>query len=318
MVASSNTAPVPIQTILPLDNETENLKENPATTNIPESLEIVFEKTKPGQYVLVKATIDGEAYLYLVSGEGEITQKFNMDADWAASNDGTQLLVMPYSSGQFKNFNSLTREWTDINIDAECYEGNWSPDRKYIALSCSNGGSIDIYLFDMSSNSMSKITDCQKQDMACKNPSWSFDGQWLAYWKVEVRSGTDLLHEIYYFNTSCIKEENCPGKEIGPITSDSNPTWSPNNELLAYYENKIDVYKIDKFGSNSLFKTINFDLEGEENLQNIFCSPDGKYLVSTGAVWDSKIYIFSLSNNTSDAILLKGENIVIVGWLVIS
>jgi hypothetical protein len=66
-------------------------------------------------------------------------------------------------------------------------------------------------------------------------------GQWLAYYRNEEKSGIHTLDGVYLINMAC-KESGCK-KQIGPIPSDSNPTWSQNNELV-----------VSEFGSISFFE----------------------------------------------------------------
>jgi Tol biopolymer transport system component len=248
----------------------------------------------------------------VLSTKKEIVKKIPIDANWGISNDGTQLLIIQPSLKHAYNFNSLTKKWTDLDLKNECYEASWSPDKRYIAFGCGNGGAMDIYITDNASGSTLMVTNCQKKDFVCSKPSWSFDGQWLAYRAVEVRSGTNTLHAIYFFNVSCIKENNCLTKQTGPINSDSNPTWSPTNELILAFSNSIKFYKI-KEGSIVLSKETKTDVS---DIRYISSSPDGEY-ISYGLIDNQTIYLLSQSSNTSE-VFLQDENIIIIGWLVIS
>lgn len=280
-------------------------------TSTPHEMRTHFDDIKPGQYLLVQSYTRGEPYLYVITTGGETVKKISADVNWGTSNDGSQLLVMqPPPSEHVNNFDSLTKKWTNLDLKNECYEANWSIDKKYIAFGCGNGGAMDIYVRDNISGSMTKVTDCWERDYVCSTPSWSFDGQWLAYRAVEARSGTDTLHAIYFFNVSCIQEGNCIKKRIGPVDSDTNPTWSPTNELILVLSGSMKFYHI-KNGSAVLSKEIKTNMS---DIRYVSGSPDGKY-VSYASIDNKVIYILSRLSNTSE-VLLQDENITIIGWLV--
>jgi Tol biopolymer transport system component len=54
----------------------------------------------------------------------------------------------------------------------------WSPDGKSIAFSALSGGFTDLYVFDLSTNTLRQLTDDAPADL---QPSWSHDGHTLAF-----------------------------------------------------------------------------------------------------------------------------------------
>ena len=63
----------------------------------------------------------------------------------------------------------------------------WSPDGKSIAFSALAGGFTDLYLFDLSTNTLRQLTDDPSADL---QPSWSHDGHTIAF--VTERYSSDL------------------------------------------------------------------------------------------------------------------------------
>jgi Tol biopolymer transport system component len=271
-----------------------------------------IKNLSPGQYILVYTYTDSEPYLYLLNLNKEIEKKLPITANFGISNDGTQLLIMPPKPERSYNLDLVTKEQTYIEIDGECIHGSWSPDKRFLALSCLNQSTGEIYIFDKLSGHMEQITDCLEREHSCSNPSWSFDGNWLAYFRNEERSGSHTLDGVYLIEASCVSKNNCMQNQIGPINSDTNPTWSPANELILSPFEEIFFYEIK---NNTIIprKEIN---SGIKNLRYIYSSPDGKYL-AYAPIGNNMIYILSRSTNISES-LLEGENITIVGWLVVT
>jgi WD40 repeat protein len=285
------------------------------TPGVKENLSYL-EEINSGKYLLVQTYEAGVPYLIFINPNKKIEKKVSEDAFfWSTSNDGNKLLIMGTSSEHARLFNLLTKTWTDLNIESECYEANSSPDGNIIAISCGNGSTLDIYILDVQLDSMVKITDCLEKDFYCDDPSWSFDGEWLAYSRNEVKSGTlSPENGVYVFNTNCIHDNNCMERQIGPINSDSNPTWSEENFLIVSKDGNIQFYDVRNRPS-ILVEEI---MLNTTNATDIYSSPAGMYLVYAPA-GNKIIYMAELVDNklVNSEILLEGENITIVGWLVI-
>jgi TolB protein len=98
-----------------------------------------------------------------------------------------------------------------------------SPDGLQVAFASNRNGYWDLYLLDLPSGQLTRLTDTLAYEAA---PSWSPDGQWLAY---EAYQNDNL--DIRIQSTS-------DPNEIIPLTehmaSDHSPAWSPGGRQIAF------------------------------------------------------------------------------------
>jgi len=109
----------------------------------------------------------------------------------------------------------------------------WSPDGNYIAFTSNRSNNWDIYLLDLVSGALIRLTQNPGFD---GNPSWSPDGKYIAF---ESDRYGDL--DIYIMSTS--------GGELRRITTsrtpDYEPAWSPDSRAIAFTsfrEGSKDIY----------------------------------------------------------------------------
>ncbi len=269
-----------------------------------------FGNLSIGEYLLVQTNIDGDYYLCLISLDKTIVKKFPLDAFVSTSNDGRRLLIIQQSPKPSYSYDFRSKKWSELLIDRECFSASWSLDKQYIALDCVNDGVLEIYIFDTTSGSMLKVTDCLEKGHACGSPSWSFDGNWLAYYRDDERSGVHPSG-VYIFNTKCIENNSCMSKQIGLIESKSNPVWSVDNELSLMRNGQIQFLKLEnsKLDQKGSF---NAGLTGSTDL---VYSPDGEYLIYTSNAVTLKIYSRSLG--VSETLFNAKDTIRVNGWIVI-
>ncbi|MBE7432868.1 MAG: PD40 domain-containing protein [Anaerolineales bacterium] len=108
-----------------------------------------------------------------------------------------------------------------------------SPDGTRVAFAATIGNNTDIYVVDIASNAISRITDAQGRD---SSPSWSPDGG-----RIVFESFRDGNLEIYTVNADGSNPTRLTNDSVG----DSNPLWSPTtNEIL---------FSSSRFGNSDLF-----------------------------------------------------------------
>jgi TolB protein len=126
----------------------------------------------------------------------------------------------------------VTRLTTNAGVD-ESAAPQISPDGTKVAFVATLADNTDIYLLDLASLNIRRITDAQGRDSA---PSWSPDGQRLAF-----ESFRDGNLEIYLVNAD--------GSNLTRLTNDpagdSNPAWSPISNDILFVSNR--------FGNSDLF-----------------------------------------------------------------
>ena len=116
---------------------------------------------------------------------------------------------------------------------------SWSPDRKRIAFASDRAGTLQIYVKDMETGLLRRLTFEGKYNAS---PAWSPDGRWIAY---AARTG-------HYFDIYLADPET---GDVVQLTehprNEEAPAWSPDSRKI--------VFVSDRFGRKDLFS---IDLTG--------------------------------------------------------
>lgn len=126
----------------------------------------------------------------------------------------------------------LTRLTTNAALDNSSTP-RVSPDNSKIAFSATIDNNTDIYILDIASGAITRVTDAQEKD---SSPSWSPNGQQLVY-----ESFRDGNLEIYIVNI----DGSNPTRLTNDPSGDSNPVWSPVSNDIVFVSNR--------FGNSDLF-----------------------------------------------------------------
>jgi WD40-like Beta Propeller Repeat len=314
----------PSQTMTPVKTETPTAE----ITSTPVDTHLDLGNIKPGQYLLAQAYEQDQDFLYFISTDKQIVQKLSLksyididsvfgghflNANFATSHDGSRFLIMRSPPKSSYLLNLETAQWDTLDIQQKCFTATWSPDNKTIALECFGGGINEIYFYDTISKSLEAVTDCTEKGDVCSLPNWSPDGRWLAYARSSGRSGP-ATGGLYVFDTSCVQNKNCVDTQIGPIESDSNPSWSVDNRLIFARSGIINSFdpKSRTFSKTSIHvpdSTLGIAIEP---------SPDGKYWAFSASKTSGEIiYLYSKETNHSDVLLDDHSILWIIGWVVI-
>jgi TolB protein len=110
--------------------------------------------------------------------------------------------------------------WDDINPA-------FSPDGQTVAFASNRSGYWDIYLLDLNSGGITRLTDTLEYEGA---PSWSPDNKWLVY---ESYTNENLEIEIQSVN---------PAEDSILLTNDPaadfSPAWSPDGRKIVFVSNR--------------------------------------------------------------------------------
>ncbi len=114
----------------------------------------------------------------------------------------------------------------------EIFNPTWAPDGKKIAFSAQVGGYTDLFVYDLDSGQLQRLTDDPFADL---EPAWSPDGQSIAF--VTDRFGTSL--ESLSYAQYQLAVMNARGGQITQMPRLSNakhinPQWSPDG-LSVYF-----------------------------------------------------------------------------------
>jgi TolB protein len=98
------------------------------------------------------------------------------------------------------------------------------PDGARLAFSSRRNGYWNLYILNLADNTLSRVTDTPEYD---GYPSWSPDGQWLAY-ESYVEDQLDL------FIRSMTDPEYTPIRLTEDPGLDHSPHWSPDGRRIAF------------------------------------------------------------------------------------
>lgn len=286
---------------------------------------------KSGQYVLIGDF--GEDILYIVSMDKQIVRELSLesyleldsngitilDADFAVSDDGAQLLIMRTSPKPSVLIDIATGNSTLLSINQDCLSASWSPDKKSIAISCLTSDlEGEIFTLDTVSRQFAQVTDCHSNYQYCYSASWSTDGHWLAYYQSDERSG-EHPRGIMIVDTNCFTTNNCMDAQIGLIEADSNPTWSRKNQLVYVQSGILSYLQIENGQLNQVHANLLPDIPDSRPCESIKFSPDGNYLGCTvDGRTNSGVYLYSPSTNTFDLIFSSQSlSLNLIGWITI-
>ncbi|HMS00631.1 MAG TPA: hypothetical protein PKE62_15365 [Anaerolineales bacterium] len=263
-----------------------------------------------GKYILVQSSENNSPYLYMVSTDNTVARQYSLDGNIDTSADGRQLLIMQTAPERSYLYDFAERKWSELLINGDCANASWSPDKRQISLSCINQYVGEIYIFDTISNSMFQVTNCLETDNSCSKPAWSFNGQWLSYFRNNEQSG---IHErgIQVFDTGCIESDNCMDVQSELIESNSNAVWSLDNKLILFNQGAFQFLTVE----NDLFVLQEEIKNSVEGFIDLDYSPDGEYLAYTSDGYS--INLFSPLSGKTEQIFNSNSLAQIIGWIEI-
>jgi Tol biopolymer transport system component len=139
-----------------------------------------------------------------------------------------------------KNLRNLT------NHPADDTGATWAPDGRSFAFSSNRDGNYEIYIKKFDEAQVRRLTNHPEDDFdpvwSTFSPSWSPDGNWIAF----VAGRTGGLH-IYKIDIN--------GKNLQRLTNQGkynlDPDWSPDGQSIAFHSlrnNILDLYVMDADG----------------------------------------------------------------------
>jgi TolB protein len=156
--------------------------------------------------------------------------------------------------------------WDDINPAI-------SPDGQTVAFASNRNGYWDIYLLDLGSGGITRLTDTLAYEAS---PAWSPDNKWLVY-ETYINANLEIKIQSVLTPDDTIQLTNSPA-------ADFNPVWSPQGRQIAFVSNQsgedeIWLADLDK-SEEQRFQNISQNPNGKDT--HPAWSPDGKSLVWVG------------------------------------
>jgi hypothetical protein len=128
----------------------------------------------------------------------------------------------------------------------EILNPSWSPDGRRVAFSAVAGGLSDLYVYDLESDSLRRLTDDAFADL---QPAWSPDGRSLAF--ATDRFGTELARlrtEPYRIAVIDIGSGRVQPVRGFTGAKHLNPQWAPDGRSLYFLSDPLGVTNVFRVG----------------------------------------------------------------------
>ena len=247
--------------------------------------EIILAVTKKRGMSSAKLALVGNASghkeLYICDIDGANLRRVTNDKniivapEWTP--DGKNIIYTSYKMG-YPNIYQIGKSKPLSNYGGLNVSAAVSPDNKYLALILSKDGNPELYLKEIKTNKLRRLTATRRANEA--SPCWSPDGRKIAY----VSDSSGRPH-VYILDLSGGKPQR-----ISSYGSENvSPSWGPNG-LIAFSSRQAGKYKIvvsdiDK-GVNKVISLDNADYEDP-------CwAPDGRHIIASRSInYRSSIYL---------------------------
>lgn len=139
----------------------------------------------------------------------------------------------------------------------EILNPTWSPDGRFVAFSALEGGLTNIFIYDLGSGTLRKMTDDLYSDLY---PAWSPDGRTIAF--VTDRFSTDLsILSIGNYDLALMDSETGEIEKVSGFkgAKNINPQWSPDSKSLYFLSDQngiSNLYRID-IDSRNIYQVSN-------------------------------------------------------------
>ncbi len=210
-----------------------------------------------GERIAFVSDRDGQPQVYVINSDGSDLQQLTDEANGAKVLGWTRagwLAFMTWPQGQpvVYTMNAEGRERTPLSgLPADGLNYAWTVDGRYVAVSRSVGGNLDLFVMRYDGSQGSIVAPSPERE---DQPSWSPDGNRLVFVSDRDRREGD----IYIINRD--------GTGLTRLTDDelyeADPAWSPDGNRIAF------VATTDPRGHGGDIFTIKVDGSDRQQLTN--------------------------------------------------
>lgn len=226
-------------------------------TNSQSSVQHSLKKINP--ILLFVSNQDGDREIYQTDLTGTFLKQLTFndrddyDAKW--SPDGQFILFSSNrDSGNAEVYMMHADGTNQINLTQSAgYDGqaSWSPDSESIVFNSDRNGNIGLFIMLVNGRELIQISQNDSDNYAY--PTWSPDGQWIAYGKQNTNGKADLW---------LVRPDGSQYRQLTDNSkfNDGPVNWSPDNQKLIYHSRR-----------NREFNIYLFDLQNnkEDKLTNL-------------------------------------------------
>jgi Tol biopolymer transport system component len=155
-----------------------------------------------------------------------------------------------------------TREITIDGVD-EVLNPTWAPDGQSIAFSGMSGGLTDLYVFDLDTSMLRRLTNDAFADL---QPAWSPDGRRIAFATDRFSSQLDTL-SIGRYRLATIDVAGGQPVEVATFeqANSFNPQWAPDSRALFFLSDRdgvSNVYRVALTGGTQQLTNVRTGISG--------------------------------------------------------
>lgn len=287
------TEAVPTKTLPPVIELTPTLAA-PISTPLGGGLgQIAFASARSGIPQIYMMNLDGTGLQLITKMDGGACQP-----SW--SPDGSQLVfISPCKArGEFFENTYTGSSLYMINVDGtglkplttvpgSDYDPAWSPDGKRIAFTSQRDGTKDIYVLNIETGAVARLTKVAQPVQENTQPAWSPFGNQIAY--TAKRFGA---YQVWVMSDT--GTNNVQIAHSGQDLWDYLPTWGPDGETIIFNQRNLGpgqpwLMSI-RYEDRDTKKPTQLDLQPP--IEDVQFSPDGHWIVFEGAAEEGNRDIF--------------------------